>query len=116
MNSYEPISQPVFCILLALSLRERHGYEIMQQVQADSDGRITMGPGTLYGSIKKMLSDGLVEETDGQTAGSPRERRYYRLTSRGRSLLSSELARMSQTIKLAERRNLLGDLNRAYCV
>jgi hypothetical protein len=59
-----PLTPAVFHILLALSTGERHGYAIMKQVEADSQGQVTMGPGTLYGSLKRMLDAGLVQESD----------------------------------------------------
>ena len=59
-----PLTPAVFHILLALSSGERHGYGIMKQVEADSQGNVTMGPGTLYGSLKRMLDAGLVRESD----------------------------------------------------
>lgn len=116
MNKPQPLPQPVFCILLALSLRERHGYAIMQQVEEDSGGRITMGPGTLYGTIKKLLIDGLVEEAGERPVdgGHEQRRRYYRLTPNGHKQLGAELTRMAETVDLARKRNLLGDLQRVY--
>jgi DNA-binding PadR family transcriptional regulator len=62
--STPPLTPAVFHILLALSSGERHGYGIMKQVEADSQGNVTMGPGTLYGSLKRMLNAGLVRESD----------------------------------------------------
>ena len=63
-NTTPPLTPAVFHILLALSSGERHGYGIMKQVEADSQGKVTMGPGTLYGSLKRMLDSGLVRESD----------------------------------------------------
>ena len=60
--THPPLTPAIFHILLALSSGERHGYSIMKQVEADSEGRVTMGPGTLYGSLKRMLDAGLVKE------------------------------------------------------
>lgn len=59
-----PLTPAVLHILLALSSGERHGYAIMKQVEADSQGQVKMGPGTLYGSLKRMLEAGLVQESD----------------------------------------------------
>ena len=61
-NNIQPVTPAVFHILLALSSGERHGYGIMKQVEADSQGKVSMGPGTLYGSLKRMLDAGLVRE------------------------------------------------------
>jgi DNA-binding PadR family transcriptional regulator len=63
-NPNLPLTPAVFHILLAFSGGERHGYGIMKQVEADSQGKVTMGPGTLYGSLKRMLEAGLVKESD----------------------------------------------------
>jgi DNA-binding PadR family transcriptional regulator len=106
----EPLTPAVFYILLALSLKERHGYDIMKQVENDSNGYVKMGPGTLYGSIKRMLESSLIIEID-----NPEDdrRRLYRLTSNGQRHLSSELQRYSDIANLAKTRNLTntGSLN-----
>lgn len=93
-------------ILLALSHRERHGYDIMKQVEEDSSGSIRLGPGTLYGAIKRMLQDELIEETEERDAEDER-RRVYRLTKIGRTILKQELTRMEDVVHLAQRRKLL---------
>ena len=59
-----PLTPAVLHILLALSMKERHGYGIMKQVESDSQGKVSMGPGTLYGSIRRMIEAGLVRESD----------------------------------------------------
>jgi DNA-binding PadR family transcriptional regulator len=103
-----PLTPAVFYILLALGIQERHGYEIMKQVQADSDGQVKLGPGTLYGSIKKMLEENLiveVEERPDPTLDDER-RRYYRLTEQGRSMLSTELQRFNQALEVARKAKL----------
>ncbi len=104
-----PLTAAVFSILLALSPGERHGYQIMKQVAADSRGTVTMGPGTLYGSIKRMLADGLVEEVGDRpdpTLGGER-RRYYGLTDRGRQRLAAELRRYQDALAIAGQRDVL---------
>jgi DNA-binding PadR family transcriptional regulator len=98
------LPQVSFTILLALSLKPRHGYEIMQQVDADSDGRIKLAPGSLYGAIKQLREDGLIEEFEQSDA--PR-RRYYRLTSLGAEALSTELDYYQTSIDLARQRQVL---------
>ncbi|MCK5567545.1 MAG: PadR family transcriptional regulator [Actinomycetia bacterium] len=105
----QTLTPSVFYILLALCNKERHGYEIMKQAEYDSDGKIEMGPGTLYGSIKRMLADGLIEEAyERPSPESDDERRkYYRLTEFGGKQLSMELNRYKNAIKLAQKRNLL---------
>jgi DNA-binding PadR family transcriptional regulator len=103
------LSPPVFYILLSLSLKERHGYEIMKQVQADSKGRITLGPGTLYGAIKRMLQDGYIIEVDERPDPNMDDtrRRYYKLTELGRKNLSTELQRYAEALEAAQRARAL---------
>lgn len=100
------ISQSEFYILLSLAIKERHGYEIMKQVEQDSGKKVLLGPGTLYGSIKRMLQDKLIKEVDGD---SPR-RKYYTLTENGRKSLSSELQRYTDAVELAKRKHLFKNL------
>jgi DNA-binding PadR family transcriptional regulator len=98
------LPQVSFSILFALSLRPRHGYELMKQVDEDSAGKIKLGPGALYGAIKQLHEDGLIEEL-------PRDgdrRRYYQLTKRGQAKLGSEMEYFRNTVRLAENRPLLG--------
>tara|TARA_B100001245_G_scaffold193201_1_gene151687 strand:- start:2902 stop:3243 length:342 start_codon:yes stop_codon:yes gene_type:complete len=102
----ETLSQSEFYIVLSLAIKSRHGYEIMKQVERDSGGKVLLGPGTLYGSIKRMLGSQLIEEVEGD---NPR-RKYYRLTEKGKRLLSAELDRYNDTIELAKRKKLFGNL------
>jgi len=87
--SNQPLTPAVFHILLALADGEKHGYGIMKDVEDQTSGQIKMGPGTLYGSIKRMLAVGLIEETDERPdpALDDERRRYYRLTTQGRRWL-----------------------------
>src|SRR5947199_8531876 len=87
-----PLSPAVFHILLALVDAERHGYGIMQEIAARTEGAVRMGPGTLYGSIKRMLADGLIEESGERRdpALDDERRRYYRLTSLGQRVVRME--------------------------
>lgn len=94
-----PLTPAVFHILLALFGKERHGYDIMQQVKADSGDAVKMGPGTLYGSLDRMIEAGLVAQGDTQ---DPR-RIYYRLTALGRSTLRAETERLSRVALVARR-------------
>ena len=107
-NSTPPLTPAVFHILLALSSGERHGYGIMKQVEADSQGNVTMGPGTLYGSLKRMLEGGLVKESDKRVdpAMDDERRIYYRITSVGARALATELRRYKDLLKLVQQRNL----------
>jgi len=95
--------------MLALIERERHGYEIMKQAEYDSGGKIKMGPGTLYGNIKRMLADRMIEETNGPDNEDER-RKYYRLTGKGKNFLSMELLRYDNAVKLARRKNLFPEI------
>jgi DNA-binding PadR family transcriptional regulator len=98
----------VFHILLALSSGERHGYGIMKQVEVDSQGKVKMGPGTLYGSLKRMLEAGLVEESDRRVDPEMDDERriYYRITDIGSKALAVELARYKRIVTLAQQRKL----------
>lgn len=103
-NHEAPLSPAVFHILLALSGGERHGYSIMKQVGEDSDGRVKMGPGTLYGSIKRMLDAGLIAEADERDDPDCDERRiYYRITGAGETALNAEIQRYEQAVSVARR-------------
>ena len=97
------IPLPVLHILVALADSERHGYAIMQDVAARTAGAVRLGPGTLYGSIKRMLHDGLIEELEERP--DPEEddvrRRYYRITPRGRRLAREELGRLAALVRHA---------------
>lgn len=95
-----------FYILLSLAIKERHGYEIMKQVEQDSHGRVLLGPGTLYGSIKRMLQSQLINEI----AGDDPRRKYYTLTEEGRKTLAAELSRYNDAIELAKRSGLFQQL------
>jgi len=108
----QTLTPSVFYILLALCDKERHGYEIMKQAENDSDGKIEMGPGTLYGNIKRMLAGGLIEEAYERPdpLHDDERRKYYRLTELGRMQLSIELERYNSAIKLAKRKNILSGL------
>lgn len=103
-----PLTPAVFHILLALSGGERHGYGIMKQVEVDSQGKVTMGPGTLYGSLKRMLEAGLVRESDKRVdpAMDDQRRIYYQLTDIGARALAAELERYQHIVTLARQRNL----------
>lgn len=90
----------VFQILIALADQPLHGYAIMLDIAERSDGKVKLSPGTLYGSIKQMLEDGLIEEIEGRAADDER-RRYYRLTREGREAARQEMARMSALLNHA---------------
>lgn len=101
VKQYNQLPQVAFSILLALSLKSRHGYEIMKQVNEDSNGKVKLVPGSLYVSIKSLNEQGLIEEIENK---DDLRRRYYKLTSKGLKKLNSELAYYDNTIKLAKQR------------
>ena len=99
---------PCSNILLALSSGERHGYGIMKQVEADLQGKVTMGPGTLYGSLKRMLDAGLVRESDKRVDPEMDDERriYYQITGIGAEALAAELERYQRIVTVAQQRKL----------
>ena len=103
-----PLTPAVFHILLALSSGERHGYGIMKQVEMDTQGKVSMGNGTLYGSLKRMLDSGLVEESDKRVdpAMDDERRIYYRVTDLGTKALAAELERYKRIVTIAQQRKL----------
>ena len=104
-----PLTQAVFHILLALADGERHGYGIMQEIAARTNGAMRMGPGTLYGSIKRMLADGLIEASDERPDPEldDERRRYYRLTNFGQRVVRAEAQRLEQVVRIAQAKRLL---------
>ncbi len=108
IDSYLPLPASAMHIIVALASGERHGYAIMRDVEALSGGSVTIGPGTLYGSIKRMIDQGLVEETDERPdpALDDERRRYYRLTALGHHVGAAEQARLAALVDAARLRNL----------
>jgi DNA-binding PadR family transcriptional regulator len=96
-----PLAPAVFQILIALADQPLHGYGIMLDIAERSDGKVKLSPGTLYGSIKQMLEDGLIEEISGRAGNADERRRYYRLTRDGREAARQEMARMSALLNHA---------------
>ena len=105
-----PLTPAVFHVLLALTEAERHGYAIMREVAETTVGQIKMGPGTLYGTIKRLLESGLIEESDERPDPEldDERRRYYRLTGLGQQVLRAEAQRYARLAELAGRKRLLG--------
>ena len=111
MNESEPLTPAVFHILLALSVEERHGYGIIKDVLERTSGKLRLGAGTLYGSIKRMSEAGLLEESAQRpVADHDERRRYYRLTGRGRDAAQREARRLEQLVRDARVRRLLPTL------
>ena len=111
----EALTPAVFHILLSLADGEKHGYGIMQEVAERTDGAMVMGPGTLYGTLKRMLEAGLVEESgERRDPGLDDERRrYYRLTGRGRRAATAEAERLEALVRAARAKSLLKRPQRA---
>jgi DNA-binding PadR family transcriptional regulator len=105
-----PLTPAMFHILLALAGGERHGYAIMREVDALTGGAQRLGPGSLYGSIKRMLAEGLIEECGERPdpAADDERRRYYRLTDLGRRAAGTEARRLEVLVMVARGRRLLG--------
>lgn len=103
-----PLPPAVFHILIALAPGDAHGYAVMQDVAERTSGRLRMSPGTLYGSIKRMLEQGLIEETRERppAAEDDERRRYYRLTPFGRRVAQAEAARLAALLKTARAHGL----------
>lgn len=104
-----PLTPAVFHILLTLTDDERHGYSIMREVATRTGGKLRIGPGTLYGSIKRMLADHLIEEvtTHPDPALDDERRRYYRLTDFGRRVAMAEAERLAEVVGIARSKRLL---------
>jgi DNA-binding PadR family transcriptional regulator len=102
-EAFLPLPTATLHILVALTTGEKHGYAIMRDVEVLSDGAVRMGPGTLYGSIKRMLADGLIEETAERPDAEldDQRRRYYRLTGVGERVRSLELQRLEAFVRRA---------------
>ena len=98
-----PLTPAVLHILLALATKERHGYGIMKQVEADSQGKVNMGPGTLYGSLGRMIDAGMIRESDKKidTELDDERRIYYKITGLGQKALAVELERYREVVGVA---------------
>jgi len=107
-SSDAPLTPAVLHILLALSTEERHGYGIMKQVERESHGKVKMGPGTLYGSLGRMMEAGLIKESDRRVdpAMDDERRIYYTLTGVGRRALSAELDRYREVVAVATEKRI----------
>jgi DNA-binding PadR family transcriptional regulator len=109
-RSLLPLTPAVLHILLALADGERHGYGIMREVEGRTGGEVRLGPGTLYGSIKRMLDEGLIEESEERPdpALDDQRRRYYRITDFGRRVAGTEAERLRSLVVTAREKKLLG--------
>jgi DNA-binding PadR family transcriptional regulator len=105
-----PLTPATFHILLALADEERHGYAIMQEVGSRTDGAVRLGPGTLYGSLKRLVESGMVEESGERPdpALDDERRRYYRITRYGLAVAKAEARRLDGMLRLARQKKLIG--------
>ena len=110
-SSLLPLTPVVLHVLLTLVEGARHGYAIAQEVEESTEGQIRMGPGTLYGSIQRMLTSSLIEEATAprRSTDDDARRRYYRMTAFGRSVLELELGRLSRIVHSARAKRVLRD-------
>ena len=108
-EAFLPLTPAVFHILLALADGERHGYGIMRDIAERSQGSVRMGPGTLYGTIQRMLGDGLIDVADERPdpAHDDERRRYYRLTDLGQRVARAEARRLDDLVRLARAKHVL---------
>ena len=107
-----PLSGSAFHIMLSLADGEHHGYQISKNVEAETDGTIRLGPGTLYRLLKQMAADDWIAETSRTDAEDPR-RRYYKLTAWGRRIAQAEAERLARLVRMARARHLLPSSSRA---
>lgn len=115
MSTSKPLKPQWFQILLALADRELHGLGIMKDVLEQTDGQMRLWPARLYGSLKQMVEEGLIQETDGPIgpgADSDR-RRFYRITEPGRAVLVAEARRLRSYVEAADRKNVLARSERS---
>jgi DNA-binding PadR family transcriptional regulator len=106
-ESLLPLPPATFDILLTLVDGEHHGYAIMQEVTDRTGGAVRLGPGTLYGALKRLLAGGLVEETERDDPDANARRRYYRLTRFGLDVARAEARRLALTVQEAQRKRLI---------
>lgn len=101
-SQFLPLPPASLHILLALAGENRHGYGIMREIERQSDGQYRLGPGTLYDNLQRLLDKGLVAESAKAMADGDPRRRYYRLTTLGRQVLSAEIARLEEMFRQAK--------------
>jgi DNA-binding PadR family transcriptional regulator len=108
-QTFLPLPTAVFHILVGLADRDRHGYSIMQDVAARTDGKVRLSAGTLYSAIRRMLEQGLIEELrdSPDPASDDERRRYYRLTHLGREVAVAEARRLNDMLTQARATGLI---------
>ena len=100
-----PLTPLSMAILLALADGDRHGYALMQEIEAQTDGALKPGTGSLYAGLQRLMSDGLIRESDGEP-GADRRRRYYAITEEGRAVARQEAQRMLRVLNVAAEKEL----------
>ena len=102
------LSPATFHILMSLAEEERHGYAIIQDVEASTEGELRLSAGTLYRSIQRMLEQGLIVESNRRPAPAldDERRRYYRITAMGVAAARTELRRLARLVRLGRERGL----------
>lgn len=106
-GQYLPLTPAMFHVLLALADVEKHGYAIMKEVEARSEGEVTLSAGTLYGIIKRLLNEGLIVESKRRSAFEDARRRKYRLSDFGRKVALAEAERMEKVLAMARDKKIL---------
>ena len=104
VHEFLPLTFAVYHILIALSEGKRHGYGIIQEIEAQTDGRLRMPPGTLYGAISRLVERGLIEELETE---ADERRRYYQLTELGKQVMVAEAQRLEELVNLARSKRVL---------
>jgi DNA-binding PadR family transcriptional regulator len=103
ITSRLPLREPTFLLLLSLSPGPKHGYAILKEVEALSDGRVRLSTGTLYGAIRRLLDDGWIRRVDDPLPeAGKRERKAYALTEQGRRVLDAEIERLDKLVRVAQ--------------
>jgi DNA-binding PadR family transcriptional regulator len=107
-KSFLPLRTNWFHILLSLTGQEQHGYGIMNDVLERTDGKVRLWPATLYGTLKRLIDEGLIEESDDRPAPEldDARRRYYRLTRLGKRVLAAESERLEELVGILRKRRL----------
>jgi DNA-binding PadR family transcriptional regulator len=112
-REFLPLPVSEFSILLTLIDGARHGYAIMTEVAERTAGEVELGPGTLYGAVKRMLASRLIAEAAAPSADDDPRRRYYDITPLGREVVRAEAARMARLVRQARDKRVLGRLETA---
>jgi len=108
-DQFLPLKPRVLLMLLALLEDQRHGYALKEDIAARSGGRVLLGPGTLYRTIRDLLRDGLIEETESDLdpADDDERRRYYRISDLGRSVVAAEARRLESLVEIVRGEKLI---------